>query len=374
MFKGFEDDYDASTISTQKRKQDIGFQKFEGLVDSVVEDDSDDHQASSSRVRQSSKRPRPEEDDEDVINQMLPAQAAVKRRRIEEEREAAAKGVPLESISGKPAGKEAEPARKIRPRKEVNIHEVVRERRKAEEEAGRRDEESLQETLDGMTVEEMKNLAVVEEMDVPERTGLTGRSESNGIHDARWDERWNGRKNFKKFRRRGEADYAPRRTGPGVIVPLEEVKKKDFGIGDEYWLDSSKSSKKKSQKEKEREEQQTSLESQALEPDNQPFTTARSQQPDGSMMETPSELVVNGENVEIVDVDAPRMTRLRDKTAAVHQNSNQSQVPLTKGKGKRFANGSAGDASAPKKQKTFTVSRSDSDSEDELKFRFKKRR
>jgi hypothetical protein len=78
----------------------------------------------------------------------------------------------------------------------------------------------------------LKNLAIVEEMEIPVRTPPTRVEETSD----RWEAQWNGRKNFKKFRRKGE----PRsRTVQTVIVPLEEVTRKDFGIGDHYWSRNS---------------------------------------------------------------------------------------------------------------------------------------
>ena len=292
--------------------------------------------------------PASDENEDDMVESLLPAAAAMKRRRIEEEKNAQIRGVSSEPLFGRPQKLGVEPVRKANPRKNINIQEVVKERREAEDEVARRDEESLRETLNGLSVEEMKNLAVIEEMELLERTEPPQRRNANGNDNDRWDPRWNGRKNFKKFRRRGEGDQ-PRR-GQTVIVPLEEVKKKDFGIGEEYWLEGEKSKRKR--KEKERTSQSQS----------QPFATARSQ-PE----EAPAELAVNG-GPAVVDVEAPRTTRLMDKTTQPEQNGNK----LAARNGKRSAPAIARGGSV-KKQKIFAVKEPESDSEDELKFRFKKR-
>lgn len=298
------------------------------------------------------KRPAPsseEDDEEEIVDKLLPAAAAMKRRRIEEAEENHRNGVSSERSFEHTVAK-SEKARK--PKKEVNIKEVVRERREAEEEAARQEEEELRDNLDGLNVEEMKNLAVIEEMELPHRAEKTLRSDHNGHNNDRWDERWNGRKNFKKFRRQGEGTVA--RRGTSLIVPLEEVKKKDYGIGNDYWLESE--STKKQRKGKERATQSQSQ--------SQPFLTAKSQ-----AAEVPPELAIDGDLPESINVDAPRTTRHQQHTQHTEEtpNTGKSQTASRK----RPAASQAGESVA-KKQK-FVVQDSDSDSEDELKFRFKRK-
>jgi len=313
--------------------------------------DSQDIHATGTQSKTSRKRPSPSddvEDDDAMVDSLLPAAAAMKRRRIEIEKNNASQGISNATSFGQSA-KESNAEKKRKPKKEVNIQEVVRERREAEEEAARRDEESLQQTLDGMDVDQMKNLALVEEMEVRRHTERPTRPDA---HDNRWEERWNGRKNFKKFRRRGEPNQ-PRR-GQSVIVPLEEVKKKDFGIGDEYWLESDKHKKKRKEKERQGSGQGVS------QSQSQPFTTVRSQvveedEDDAGMLQM---------------IDAPRTTRLAEKRAATQQSTGQSQVAS----GKRPATAVLAKGASAKRQRTFAAPESDSDSEDELKFRFKKKR
>ena len=306
--------------------------------------------ATGTQSKTSRKRPSPSDNvaaDEAMVDSLLPAAAAMKRRRIEIEKNNASQGISNEPSFGQ--GSEHVTAEKKRkPKKEVNIQEVVRERREAEEEAARRDEESLRETLDGMDVDQMKNLALVEEMEVRRRAEKPSRSDAQHSHDNRWDEGWNGRKNFKKFRRRGEPNQ-PRR-GQSVIVPLEEVKKKDFGIGEEYWLESDKHKKKRKEKERQGNSQSQS----------QPFTTARSQG-----------VEEDGDDADMLQmIEAPRTTRLAEKVASTQQSTGQSQVAS----GKRPASAVLAEGASAKRQRTFAAPESDSDSEDELKFRFKKKR
>lgn len=329
-----------------------------------------DHESTS--VKNPRKRPQPLSDDEnedEMVDSLLPAAAAMKRRRLEEQEEAQRRGLSTEPSFGKSQKTPEEPVKTRQPKKQINIKEVVRERREAEEEAARKDEESLKETPDGIAIEEMKNLAVVEEMEIPDRRDRPLRAQTNGEADSRWDERWNGRKNFKKFRRRGDG-LQPRR-GQSVIVPLEEVKKKEFGIGDEYWLENDKSKKKRKEKERASQSQGT------------PFATAASQL--DREVKTLGEEDDDADMPEVVDAEAPRRTSLieRETESMVEESNVASGVGRSYGNGNGNANangkrsapaGIGGRGAAAKKQKVFAVREEESESEDDLKFRLKRRR
>lgn len=211
---------------------------------------------------QSKKRPAPspdpEEEDSDDVNSLLPAATAMKRRRLEIERENRRKGITTDDNSlSKSQLNTSEPAKKSKPKKkEIDVIEAARERREKDEEEAKRDRENLVAELEGMDVGTMKNLAIVEEMDVPERRDRGRVASGDG---ERWDERWNGRKNFKKFRRArdqpdGTATGGDRRRMQAIIVPLVETKKKDFGIGEDYWEGGDRKSQKKKAKEERRRE------------------------------------------------------------------------------------------------------------------------
>lgn len=322
--------------------------------DTQMDIDAQSSHVENTQAENTKKRSLPqsdEENDEDVMDSLLPASKAIKRRRLEVEEEAKRTGKKLTSSSflqGDPSVEEPKP-KKIK--KEINIKDAVRERREAEEQAARMEEENLHETMEGMSVEEMKKLAVVEEVDVPVRSDRPQRREENDNTNPRWDPAWNGRRNFKKFRRQGENANA--RKGRSVMVPLEEVKKKDFGIDEEYWDDDD--SKKKKRKGKDRASQS---QSQTLSGTNSQHTA-----------EVPSELMTNGEESELIDVDAPRTTRHSDHTRDA-DDSNMSFQPVNR---KRPASSRAM-APPPKKPKLLVTQDSESDSDDdELKFRFKKK-
>lgn len=321
------------------------------LTDPAMDIDSQNQENSEHEATVSRKRPAlvlEEINEEEMMDNLLPAASAMKRRRIEEAESSHRDGVSREPSFETPQNVNKEEKTRRIP-KEVNIKDVLREQREKEE-AARRDAESPRETPEGMSIEAMKKLAVVGTMDVPDRSETRSR-ELGGSTDSRWDERWNGRKNFKKFRRRGEGTQA--RRGQSVIVPLEEAKRKDYGIGDDYWLDSEKTKNKRKEKEHGNQSQSQS----------QRYATAKSE-----VVEVSSELANDGDPPESIDVAAPRITRRQERTQQINESSGKSQAVNRK----RPA-GSQAEGGAVKKQKTFAVQDSDSDSEDELKFRFKKK-
>ena len=159
-----------------------------------------------------------EVEEEDVMSGLLPGANAMKRRRAE-----------TGPRPDRPASQPKEEVERKPKRQKLDVLEAARQHREAEEDAQRRQEED---DIKDMDIEKLKGLAIVEEMDVPLRER---QPQVIPDDDERWDDRWNGRKNFKKFRRKGEARH-PRNRVQTVIVPLEEVTRKDFGIGDHYWV------------------------------------------------------------------------------------------------------------------------------------------
>ena len=367
-FKGFgadDDDDDEPSMPTSSRPAPADSQmesaprsgrsqrysNGESLADSAMDVDSQSQQVGENEATTSRKRPASaleEIDEDEMMDNLLPAATAMKRRRIEEAESSQRNGVSREP-SFETSQKQAKKEKMRQQPKEVNIKETIRERREKEEkeEAARRDEENPRDNINGLSIEEMRKLAVVEFMDIPERSGQGQRRDHNDPTDNRWDERWNGRKNFKKFRRPGEGTQA--RRGQSVIVPLEVVKGKDYGIGDNYWVESEKTKKHKGK------EQVTQSQSQS-----QAYATAKSE-----TVEESSEL---GGLPESIDVESPRLTRRQGRTQQTGESSSRSQAV----NGKRPA-ASQASGGPTKKQKTFAVQDSDSDSEDELKFRFKKK-
>lgn len=169
-----------------------------------------------------------EDPEEDIVADLLPGARAMKRRREE---------MGEDRRSGSLTQTKAEAAPKPK-RPKLDVLEAAIKHREEEEQS--RQAADDQHPSQDVNVEELKNLAIVEEMDVP----LRQQPAQDIVTSDRWDERWNGRKNFKKFRRKGEPrDARPRIQS--VIVPLEEVTRRDFGIGEHYWVsDSNKSAER----------------------------------------------------------------------------------------------------------------------------------
>lgn len=175
---------------------------------------------------------------EEQMDSLFPAAAEVKRRR-------AATGAPSASVEPESNPAATQPKRRgvdalenlqrarQKADREINVREQTKLRIKQEEERRKADEESLREQLEGIDIEQMKNLAVIEEMEVlprAQRNGNTLRTPAEARaqkQSDRWDPAWNGRKNFKKFRRRGaEQGVATHK----VMVQLEEApQQRGFG-------------------------------------------------------------------------------------------------------------------------------------------------
>lgn len=202
-------------------------------------------------VRSIKKRPiAPEEDraneDFDVMD-LLPGAQAVKRRRVAEKEERIRRGEIIEEslpdpepaptpelaskapenerVGGKGRGKRVQKEKAEDPY--VVRAREIRER-EAEEARVAKEEESA--AMDGLEVEKMRNLVIVEVMEVKPRVDKPVRGDY-GDEGTRWDDKWNGRKNFKKFRRQGRGGGMRTMRG-AVMVNLVEHKGKDFGIGD----------------------------------------------------------------------------------------------------------------------------------------------
>ncbi|THV50640.1 hypothetical protein BGAL_0142g00210 [Botrytis galanthina] len=122
---------------------------------------------------------------------------------------------------------------KKKEKKEVDIEALVAQQRERAEAAAQAEEKSLKQAVSTIDIEEMRKLTIVEDMEV-KRSKPAPKATRHMDEGDRWDDKWNGRKNFKKFRRRGAED-GPVRAHARVIVPLEEVKKRGNGNSDDYW-------------------------------------------------------------------------------------------------------------------------------------------
>ncbi|KAF4124936.1 FHA protein [Geosmithia morbida] len=315
---------------------------------------------------------------DDLMDGMAPAAARFKRQRMEQG-QAFASPSPEPQPEPEEAGAEQQPKKK-KTKEEVDIMAAVAQNRQQEEERARREKEDLANLPDDVDLSEIRRLNIVEEVEVRRPAGAT-RTREQDIADGRWDPRWNGMKNFKRFRRRGEvAGRQPAR----VIVELTEVKAKEFGVGDDYWLEdepstvvtggSGSNSNSNSNSNNNRRGQTTSQTSAAA--------AAAAAGPAAARRPTRGVVVASDSDDDDDDDDddgdgepdpAPQPAARPPQTRQTQQ-SNQGSG------GKRSATGSTEQQQGPpaKRQrpaprKVIEVADSD-DSDDEFKFRFGKRR
>jgi len=201
------------------------------------------------RSRKRSVEPEDEQGQPLDVMDLLPGAQAVKRRKLIEEEERALRGESLEEsppeLLPKPELVNRMPD-KIAPLKgkgkKVQKDEdpfivKAREIREKEDEAARVAREEELTAMEGLDVDQLKNLAIVEVMEVRPRTDKPSR-DGYGDQGARWEDRWNGRKNFKKFVRSGQGG-GMRAMRSHVMVNLVEHRGRDYGIGDgtiSFWL------------------------------------------------------------------------------------------------------------------------------------------
>ena len=350
-FTGFEDDapqaiepmdYDESFDNASPADPTDAYSLYQVISDRGMEADAP---TENKKYAESRKRRSPPDHGAYDEDDLFPAQTAVKRRRLEEERDAREHGRPTPSEEKAAKAKQQIEKKKV---KEINVEETLRKKRQEERDA-EEDEEPMSKYLENMTVEDMQSLAIVEEIEIQEKIPAAERNRDKG---DRWDERWNGRKNFKKFRRRGQND-APRRAQT-VIVPLEEVRNSDFGVQDNFWAEKEKAREQRKKKALTREETDPS----------QSYTDAPSHQE-----EIPAELM-DGAEPDIIDVDAPRTTRQSER-GQTQASTGRSQAASRK----RTAPRSAA-ASTNKRQKKLDLmlDKDEGSSEEEVpKFRLRKK-
>lgn len=316
-----------------------------------------------------------DDDEEDAFNQIAPAATALKRRRLADDAARRQRG---ESTPPPPDPK-PEVTLKILPskkktRKEVDVLELARLQREKAEELAIAEVEKRQEELNAMDIEAIRDLAIVEDMDV--RRSAPPIRPSRADEGDRWDDKWDGRKNFKKFRRRGGENG--RRVLDRVIVPLEEAKKKDYGIGDDYWLEGESHTKKKKGRGRNRDLQDVS---QAESPASRPKNNAPARAAEILAKEeiVGDEVLADSPPLSSdIEPDKPtpppasktssrpqKSQKLVDKT-----NASQNVSPRKK----RVASTTLTKPAPTKKAKAAPIEVHESeDSDDEFKFRFRKR-
>ena len=308
---------------------------------------------------------------EEQMDSLFPAAAEVKRRRAATRAPSPPASVEPEAEPTPPQprrrGVEAlETLQRARRKadKDINVREQTRLRVKEEEERRRADEETLREELDGLDIEQMKNLAVIEEMEIMPRAQRNGdnlRTPAEARAQAksdRWDPAWNGRKNFKKFRRRGaEQGVASHK----VIVQLEETPQTTSFSG-AFFLEDEKSRR--------RSLQQRIQDAEAAESDSESEQEAgfrgRSRTQSQRRTQEQREVInVEDSGPDDEEVIEPRTQKSSGRTQRV------VETQMSEAGAKKRAGGAVSQQPATKKGR-FTRGDDDSDDE-ETGFRFKRR-
>jgi hypothetical protein len=167
------------------------------------------------------------------MDDLLPSTSAMKKRRVEadKDRSREQQARATEKTGKYPTRRTKAPAIEV---DEATLRNKARKKREEDDEARQKEEESLKQALDNIDLEAVREKITYEEMSV--KPVKKGSSERNGdASNDRWDETWNGRKNYKKFRRQGEGPQPLR--GHRIIVRLEEAKQRSgFGLNDSFLM------------------------------------------------------------------------------------------------------------------------------------------
>ncbi len=337
-------------------------------------------------------RKRPFHDVSAFLDEIAPTAAAVKRRRVA----AGEDPVPGNPPSSAPEMDEDDdhpPRADTRDEKggkkrstldSEQILELARQRRQETELRAAEERKALTELPeDGVDYAAIRRLQIIEDCEVHYPVAATtARTRDQEVADGRWDPRWNGRKNFKKFRKHGDPAGRP---PPRIIISLEEAKPKGYGIGDDYWLEGESVHKEtQSQPESQslrRDQTQASSatkpsEKEAPRPKKSPFSLDSSDDEQTSLVEDTLE-----EPQRPAEISRTRAGKAAEKANSLRsqiQEPSQSQARANASKAgdKRAAATTASPAKekAPKRQKRFVAASDSDDSDDELRFKFGRRR
>ncbi|KAH8816469.1 hypothetical protein F5884DRAFT_224364 [Xylogone sp. PMI_703] len=384
-FKGFDDDIDEPPLQSsvpepmETDQPAVLESQSQGLfVSQDPEIDIELSQATPSSAQPRSRMKRPpspiqEDDDEELMNQLAPAATALKKRRLADDiarRQRGESTPPPAQIQVEEEPVVRSPLKKVKKeKKEIDVLEIARQQREKEEAIAKAEREALEAAMEGMDIAQIRNLAVIEEMEIKRSEPLT-RHRAYGDEGDRWNDKWNGRKNFKKFRRQGTETGRSKRFDR-VIVPLEEVKKKDFGIGDSYWFEGDNSQAKKKRRGRDTQEEDNSLiQSSAATTEAAPTVTEQATEETAPPQQQEEE-VSDSELPEVPPATASTQSQNTTRSQRLASRAKVSQTPSIQ---KRPASSTLVRAEPIKKLRQ-ALNRDDSDeSEDELKFKFRRRR
>lgn len=315
----------------------------------------------TSRKRQASALPQ-----EDVMEALAPAVVRFKRQQMESGRRFASPSpAPDSTLTSHHDPKKG--------KAEIDVLAMAAQHCQEEEARAQAEKDDLARLPDDVDLSEIRRLNLVEEMEVRQPAGP--RTRDRDVAEGRWNPKWNGMKNFKKFRQRGETMG---RQPARIIVQLTEAKDKEYGVGDDYWLeDKSTHGKSKG-----------SASFSVSEPhgpmDWDPLSSERPRRWVGAEASgTIEEEETDEQDAEMVDAShsrlgsAPRTRQTRLQAAKEVGKSQSSSRASASGRHKRPSPGSDGSGpphkrpkQAPKGMGVVEVD----DSDDDLQFRFGTRR
>lgn len=364
-FAGFDDDADIDmddTPSVPVVESHPPAEEEGGLFVSQDPNAPPPQEVSTNTRRSQRKRHASPLPEDDLMEGMAPAAAKFKRQRLE-------RGEDLNPPTPEPeeAVETAQPEPKKKIKKEFDILAMAAQNREQEEARARAEKEDLANLPDDVDLSEIRRLNIVEEIEVRAPASRTGSREQD-VLNGRWNPKWNGMQNFKKFRKRGETTGRPPAR---VIVALTEVKNKEFGVGDDYWLEDEDSYGKKKQT-----SQPSGLESQssaAAAPPPPPPPKPAQRRVVGVILSDSSD----DDNGKTQEAEPAPRTRTRASASQSQSNTRSQSSRVTSQGSKRTAPEPATEQ-PPKRQrparKPITTIADSDESDDELKFRFGKRR
>lgn len=351
-----------------------------------VQFDEDSMSNTQRTARKRAYSPLVQETPNEIMESLVPTAAAFKRRRVEAGEEPLPASVPepevdeVNDINIDPIPRKAPAHGRKKVKEEIDILERARKHREEEEARAAAEREALNEVPDDdIDYAAIRRMHIVEECEVkyPDPKRVKEKETEGG---AGWDPKWNGRPNFKRFRKQGEPVGRP---APRVIVSLQEVKTKEYGIGDDYWLedDGPAANNKKRDSQKETQSQATQAVKTESVPvpssSRRPVVVESSDEDDDELEESEvrASLELEPEPSRSRTAKAAVRASTKTQTQATQQTQMQTQS-TTRGASKRAATGppAAAKAKPTKKPRRGALQAQDSDdSEDEPRFRFGRR-
>ncbi|PFH56472.1 hypothetical protein XA68_16465 [Ophiocordyceps unilateralis] len=378
-FAGFDDDVDLdmdepSTANAAKQAPQPEPEEEGGLFVSQEPDISQTMQATESTRPGRKRRASPLAED-NLMDGMAPAVARFKRQRLQQ-------GNVFASPSPSPAAPSVVEAPSKTQSQEMDVLALAGRHREEEEARARAEREDLAQLPEGIDLAEIRRLNIVEEMEIRPRGRTAARTREQDIADGRWNPRWNGVKNFKKFRPRGEALG---RQAARVIVPLTQVKDKEFGVGDNYWLEDESNNNNNNNvvatvRTKPTTQQQQQKQQQPESDSGRDAVESDSSDSDSVRPNTRSQAGARKPSLSQTTTTTTTATRGKPTPSRTMTTRGKPTASQTTTRSKRSAPSEAGPAPSSKRRRRpeaqsdhVEVAGSD-DSDDELKFRFGRRR